>query len=104
MFNSILLLIICGVSGAMIYAVPTYLKAMSMIPPMRFAAVYLVFSLFVGALCALVFTNLIGHHYPWAVQPEPWPLAVVIGLGSNPLVPIALRRLEGFAETFGGKR
>lgn len=72
-------------------------------PPLQFALANLGFSLFVGSVCAVLFTRVIGFHWPWTTQPEPWPLAMVIGLGSNPLVPIVLKRLEAFAETFGGK-
>jgi drug/metabolite transporter (DMT)-like permease len=99
----ILLLLLCGVAGALTYSFPIYLKALKARPPIPLALINLLFSLFVGAVCAVVFTKLVGYHWPWTVQPEPWPLAMVIGLGSNPLVPIVLKRLEGFAETFGGK-
>lgn len=93
----------CGVAGAMIYSFPAYLRGIAKKPPVEFALVTLIFSLFVGSVSAVVFTRLIGFHWPWTVQPDPWPLAVVVGLGSNPIAPILLRRLEGFAETFGGK-
>lgn len=93
----------CGAAGAMIYSFPSYLKAISTKPPVEFALLTLLFSLFVGTLSAILFTQLIGFHWPWTVKPDPWPLATVIGLGSNPLVPVLVRRLESWVETFGGK-
>lgn len=103
MSATILLLFICGMAGALTYSFPIYLKAVLAHPPIPLAAVNLAFSLFVGAVCAVIFTKVVGHHWPWTVEPEPWPLAMVIGLGSNPLVPIVLKKLESFAEAFGGK-
>jgi hypothetical protein len=103
MSQYILSLAACGAAGALTYSFPAYIKAISKKPPTPFAKSTVAFSLFVGVVCAVVFTRLIGFHWPWTIQPEPWPLAMVIGLGSNPLVPIILRRLENFAETFGGK-
>lgn len=94
----------CGISGALIYSFPAYLRGISKTPPAQFALTTLLFSLFTGSISALLFTGLIGFHWPWTIEPDPWPLALVVGLGSNPLVPILLRRLEGWAETFGGKQ
>jgi len=99
----ILLYAACGAAGAITYAFPLYLKALSKRPPVPHSLPTLIFAVFVGALCAVLFTRVVGYHWEWTVNPEPWPLAMVIGLGSNPLVPIVLRRLEKFAETFGGK-
>ena len=93
----------CGIAGALIYSFPAYIRGISKTPPVEFALTTLMFSLFTGSVSALLFTNMIGFHWPWTVEPEPWPLALVVGLGSNPLVPILLRRLEGWANTFGGK-
>ena len=93
----------CGASGALTYSFPTYIKAVSKTPPVPFAAAVLGFSLFVGSICAVLFTGSIGFHWPWTVQPEPWPLAMVIGLSSNPLVPKVIQRLETWVDTFGGK-
>jgi drug/metabolite transporter (DMT)-like permease len=101
--ETVLALIGCGAAGSLTYSIPLYLKAAGRVPPTKFALVNLIFSVFVGAVCAALFTRLVGFHWPWTVNPEPWPLAMVIGLGSNPLVPVVVRRLEGFAETFGGK-
>lgn len=103
MSGPFLLLAACGIAGALIYSFPAYLRAISRKPPLEFAFVTLIFSLFVGSVAAALFTNLIGHNWPWTVEPEPWPLALVIGLASNPLVPIVLKRVEHWAETFGGK-
>lgn len=101
--QTILVFALCGIAGALIYSFPAYLRAISRKPPLEFAMATLLFSLFVGSVSATLFTRLVGYHWPWTVQPEPWPLALVIGLASNPLVPILLRRIEGWAETFGGK-
>jgi drug/metabolite transporter (DMT)-like permease len=93
----------CGVAGALIHSFPTYIRNISKTPPVEFALLTLGFSLFTGSVCALLFTNLIGHHWPWTIEPEPWPLALVVGLGSNPLVPILLGRIERWAEKLGEK-
>lgn len=103
MNQMLVVLAACGAAGALTYSVPLYLKAVSKIPPTPHALTNLFFSIFVGTISAALFTRLIGYHWPWTITPEPWPLAMMIGLGSNPLVPIVLRRLERFAETFGGK-
>lgn len=101
--NQSLLLAACGLAGALIYAFPAYLRAIRKVPPVDFALATLFFSLFVGAVSASLFTRLVGFHWAWTIQPEPWPLALVIGLASNPLTPTILRRIESWAETFGGK-
>lgn len=93
----------CGIAGALIHSFPAYLRKISKKPPTEFAFLTLAFSLFTGSVSALLFTDVIGFHWPWTVQPNPWPLALVVGLGSNPLVPILLGRLEGWAEKFGDK-
>lgn len=103
MNTSILAFAACGAAGALIYAFPAYLRAIGRKPPLEFAMATLTFSIFVGSVCAMLFTRLIGFHWPWTIQPEPWPLSLVVGLASNPLVPVMLRRIEGWAETFGGK-
>lgn len=103
MSQPILAFAACGIAGALTYSFPAYLRAMRKKPPVDFALASLLFSLFVGSVSAVVFTRLIGFHWPWTVEPEPWPLAMVVGLGSNPLAPILLRRLESWAEAFGGK-
>jgi len=105
MMPTIVALALCGAAGALTYSFPLYLKALSQVPPGKFALHTMVFSIFVGAICAAVFTRVIGANWTWTVNPEPWPLALVIGLASNPLAPIILRRLEAWAErvTPGGK-
>lgn len=105
MLSTVLILAVCGAAGALTYSFPVYLKAVAEVPPARFALVRMLSSIFTGAIFAALLTRVIGHQWPWMVTPEPWPLALVIGLASNPLLPIVLRRLEGWAETFtpGGK-
>lgn len=92
----------CGAAGALIYSFPVYLKSVSQVPPAEYALLNCVFSVFVGCVFAALFTNPIGYHFRWTIEPEPWPLAAVIGLGSNPLVPIIVGRLQQFAQNFGG--
>ncbi len=103
MDHSLLVFAACGAAGAVTYSFPVYLKAAAKIPPARFALANCLFSIFVGAMCATLFTRIIGYNFEWTVEPEPWPLAMVVGLGSNPLVPILLRKLERWAEMFEGK-
>jgi hypothetical protein len=102
MDTMILSLALCGSAGALTYSFPVLIKGLSRKPPTKFAKVNFFFSVFVGCVCAMIFTRIIGHHFPWTVEPEPWPLAMVIGLGSNPLVPILLQKLEGWANAFEG--
>lgn len=98
-------LALCGAAGALTYSFPVYLKALAEVPPARFSLHRMLFSVFVGAVFAAILTNIIGRGWPWTVDPEPYPLALVIGLACNPLIPIVLRRLEAWAEIFtpGGK-
>lgn len=103
MDKMLLIFALCGAAGAVTYSFPVYLKARAKIPPAKFALVNCLFSIFVGSICAVIFTRVIGYHFAWTIQPEPWPLATVVGLGSNPLVPILLRKLEKWAEFFEGK-
>lgn len=105
MNSTLIALALCGAAGALTYSFPLYLKAIAEVPPAKFALHRMLFSVFVGAICAVVFTRVLGHNWPWMVTPEPWPLAFVLGLASNPIVPIFLRRVVGWAEDFtpGGK-
>lgn len=103
MTETLIILACCGFAGALTYSVPLYIRALTKVPPTPFALANLLFSVFVGSISAVLFTKVIGYNWAWTINPEPWPLAMVIGLASNPLVPIVLRRLESFAETFGGK-
>ncbi len=89
-----------GALGALIYAFPVYLAAVSTVPPGKFALVAMVFAVFVGGVLAPVLVPLLGHRWPFLVQPEPYPLAVVIGLACNPVMPIFMRKLTGWAESF----
>lgn len=94
------LLYIFGGIGALIYAFPMYLAAASSVPPGRFAIAIVFFSVFVGAVIAPVLVPLLGHRWPFLIDPEPYPLAVAVGLASNPLMPIFIRKLTGWAESF----
>jgi hypothetical protein len=95
---------LCGAAGATIYSFPIYLKGLKKVPPAEFGIHNLLFSVAVGAVCAAMFTRIIGFNFPWTIDPEPWPLALVVGLGSNPIVPILLRKLEQWANAFEGKK
>jgi len=95
------LLYLLGGVGAAIYAFPMYLAAIQQEPPLRFAVPVLVFSLFVGTMLAPTFVPLLGHRWPFLVDPEPYPLAVAVGLAANPLAPIFVKRLKKWAETYG---
>ena len=59
----------------------------------------------VGAAFAAIFTRVIGHNFAWTITPEPWPLAYVLGLTSNKLVPVILTKVLGWADKYtpGGK-
>lgn len=103
MDHSLLIYAACGAVGAFAYTFPVYLKAAAKDPPAKFALANAFFSVFTGVGCALIFTRIIGYHFPWTVQPEPWPLAMVVGLGSNPLVPIIVKKMEKWANAFEGR-
>jgi hypothetical protein len=94
------LLYLFGGIGALIYSFPMYLASASAVPPGRFAFVVMLFSVFVGAVLSPVLVPLLGHRWPFLVEPEPYPLAVAIGLGANPLMPIFIRKLTGWAEAY----
>lgn len=97
--NDFLLYIFGGV-GALIYAFPMYLAAASAEPPGKFAFTVMLFSVFVGGILAPVLVPLLGHRWSFLVDPEPYPLAVAVGLASNPLMPIFIRKLTGWAESY----
>jgi drug/metabolite transporter (DMT)-like permease len=101
--HPLLIFAACGAAGALIYSFPLYLKSVTQEPPLKMALIKCLFSIFVGSICAVVFTRLIGQNFPWTVKPEPWPLALVIGLSSNRLVPVILKKVDGWAEAFEGK-
>lgn len=103
MNHMLMLMAACGAAGAAIYSFPLYIKAISKVPPTAYAFPNMIFSIVVGTICAVVFTRVIGYNFPWTVDPEPWPLALIVGLGSNPLVPILVRKLEKWASAFEGK-
>ncbi len=94
------LLYLFGGIGALIYAFPMYLAAASADPPGRFALTVMFFSVFVGAILSPVLVPMLGHRWDFLVQPEPYPLAVGVGLASNPLMPIFIRKLRDWAESY----
>lgn len=94
------LLYLFGAFGALLYSFPVYLAAASTTPPGRFALVILAFSVVVGAVVGPVLVPMLGNWKPWLVTPEPYPLALGIGLAINPLMPIIIRRLTKYAEAF----
>lgn len=100
------LLYLFGGVGALIYGFPMYLAAISLVPPARFAIAVLLFSVFVGTMLAPVLVPMLGHRWSFLVDPEPYPLALAIGLVANPLAPIFIRKLTGWAEAYniGGKK
>lgn len=99
-------LALCGAFGAMLYGFPIFLAALTSVPPGRFAWVSLGFSVVVGAFSAPILVPLLGSKWDFLVQPEPYPLAVGIGLAVNPIAPILVRKITGFADayTIGGKK
>ncbi|WP_260597804.1 hypothetical protein [Sphingomonas endolithica] len=100
------LLYLCGGAGALIYGFPVFLAAIQTDPPTRFALVVLIFSVFVGMIIAPVLVPMLGHQWSFLVSPEPYPLAVAMGLAANPLVPIFVRKMTGWADAYqlGGKK
>lgn len=102
MDTTYLVLAAVGAAGALVYSFPLYLKAMKQNPPESFALATLFFSVFVGGLFSILLTNFIGYHWSWTVKPEPWPLALVIGLSSNMMVPVVLKKIQDWAEKFEG--
>lgn len=100
------LLYVFGAVGALIYSFPQYLAALSANPPGRFALISLAFAVFLGSVFAPVLVPLLGHRWPFLVVPEPYPLAIGIGLVANPLTPIFVRKATGWAEGYnlGGKK
>lgn len=94
------LLYVFGAVGALIYSFPLYLSALNLVPPGRFALPVLIFSVFVGAVLAPILVPMLGGRWSFLVDPEPYPLAVGIGLGANPLVPIVVRKLTGWADSY----
>ena len=95
-----ILLYVFGAVGAFIYAFPLYLTAASAVPPGRFAVAVLTFSVFVGAMIAAALVPLLGARWPFLVDPAPYPLAVGVGLAANPLVPLFVRKVTGWAESY----
>lgn len=102
MIDQLLILAACGAAGAVTYSFPIYLKGISKNPPVKYALINCLFSVAVGSIFAVVFTRVIGQHFEWTVNPEPWPLALVVGLCSNPLVPIFVQKMQKWAEAFEG--
>jgi len=100
------LLYLFGGIGALIYAFPMYLAAASADPPGKFAFVVLLFSVFTGAVLAPLLVPALGHRWGFLVQPEPFPLAIAVGLVCNPLIPIFVGKIRDWAESFklGGSK
>jgi hypothetical protein len=94
------LLYLLGGVGALIYAFPMWLAAVSTVPPARFAFTAMLFAVFVGAVLAPALVPLLGHRWPFLVEPEPYPLALAVGLACNPVMPIFVRKLTGWAESY----
>lgn len=93
-----LILALCGALGALLYSFPILISALRAIPPDRFAWASATFSVLVGGAMAPILVPLLGAWKPFLVQPEPYPLAVGLGLAVNPLAPILVRKLTGWAD------
>ncbi len=97
------LLYLFGAVGAVLYAFPMYIAAISVTPPAqppRFALVMLLFSVFVGGIVSPGLTLMLGYIKGFLVKPTPYPLAVAVGLAINPLSPIFLRKLTSWADAY----
>ncbi len=95
-----LLLAVCGAFGALLYGFPLYIAAMRATPPVKLAWAVLLFSVSVGLVGAPLLVPLLGHKWPFLVVPEPYPLAVGIGLAINPLAPILVKKLTSWADAY----
>ncbi len=94
------LLYLFGAIGALIYAFPMYLAAAAAVPPGKFAFIVMLFSIATGAILAPLLVPMLGHRWGFLVQPEPYPLAVAVGLLCNPLIPIFVGKIRDWAESF----
>lgn len=83
-------LFLLGGLGAACYAFPTYLQDRAAKEPYGFWT--FAFAVLVGIIFGGVFTPFIGSRAPWTVDPEPYPLAFVLGLMANPLLPRIINR------------
>lgn len=99
-------LYLMGAIGALIYAFPMYLANKSKVPPDTHPIPALAFAIFTGAVLAPLITPVLGKRWPFMVDPEPYPLAFVLGLLANPIVPVFVRKATGWAEAYqiGGKK
>lgn len=95
-----LFMALCGALGALLYSFPILIAALKSVPPGRFAWTSLAFSVGVGTLSAPILVPMLGARWPFLIAPEPYPLAVGIGLAINPLAPIAVRKLTGWADSY----
>lgn len=95
-----LALALCGALGASLYAFPILIKALSAVPPGKFAWVSLAFSVIVGAMSAPILVPFLGGRWNFLIVPEPYPLAVGIGLAINPLAPILVDKLTRWADGY----
>lgn len=99
-------LFLVGAIGALIYAFPMYLASAGKVPPPHWPLATLIFAVFTGAVISALLVPTLGHRWDFLVQPEPYPLAFVVGLMANPMVPVVVRKLTGWAEAYnlGGKK
>jgi hypothetical protein len=91
-------LALCGALGAALYGFPVFMAALNSVPPARFAWASLAFSIAVGALSTPLLVPTLGNRWPWLLVPEPYPLAIGIGLAVNPIAPILVRKLTGWVD------
>lgn len=99
-------LFILGGVGAACYAFPTYVQ--SRIASEPYSLLTFVFAIVVGVMFGGMFTPWVGRQAPWTVDPEPYPLAFVLGLMANVLLPRIINRgtsiFDGFSFTNGGAK
>jgi len=95
-----ILLAVCGMVGALLYSFPIFLAALNSIPPGRFAWASLCFSVVVGTTLAPILVPMLGYRWPFLIAPNPYPLAVGVGLAVNPLAPIIVKKLTGWADAY----
>jgi len=93
-------LALSGALGALLYAFPLLIKALSAVPPSRFAWSSFAFSVVVGAMSAPILVPFLGGKWDFLIIPEPYPLAAGIGLAVNPLAPILVDKLTGWATNY----
>lgn len=95
-----LILALCGALGALLYSFPILIAALKSVPPGRFAWTSMAFSVVMGAAMSPILVPLLGHRWSFLVQPEPYPLAVGVGLAVNPIAPIVVKKMTGWADKY----